>query len=62
VGWQDVEARVAFGVRDQEALARPETALERRYALRCVKQRLHQADREPAPATSVNSDFDRYRI
>ena len=28
---------------DQEALAPPENALERRYALRAVKQRLHQA-------------------
>jgi putative restriction endonuclease len=34
---------VAFGVPDEKTLAPPETALERRYALRAVKQRLHQA-------------------
>jgi putative restriction endonuclease len=43
VGRQALKARVAFGVLDQEALMPPETALERRYALRAVKQRLHQA-------------------
>lgn len=45
VGWDaaTLKARIAFGVPDQSALAPPETALERRYALRQVKQRLHQA-------------------
>ncbi len=44
-GWsaKALKARGAFGVPDQEALTPPETALERRYALRAVKQRLHQA-------------------
>ena len=44
-GWDAValQARVAFGVPDQDALLPPENALERRYALRAVKQRLHQA-------------------
>jgi putative restriction endonuclease len=44
-GWNaaDLKARVAFGVPDQEALTPAENALERRYALRSVKQRLHQA-------------------
>jgi len=44
-GWDDkaLKARVAFGMPDQEGLAPPETAPERRYALRAVKQRLHQA-------------------
>jgi putative restriction endonuclease len=44
-GWDGkaLKARVAFGAPDQETLAPPETALERRYALRAVKQRLHQA-------------------
>jgi hypothetical protein len=44
-GWdaKALKARVAFGVLDEEALAPPETALERRYGLRIVKQRLHQA-------------------
>lgn len=38
-----LKARIVFGVPDQATLAPPETALERRYALRAVKQRLHQA-------------------
>jgi putative restriction endonuclease len=44
-GWdaKALKARVAFGSSDQETLAPPGTALERRYALRSVKQRLHQA-------------------
>ena len=45
-GWdaRALMARVAFGGLDQEApLAPPGNALERRYALRVVKQRLHQA-------------------
>jgi putative restriction endonuclease len=45
VGWDAaaLKARLAFGVPEQPALAAPETAVERRYALRAVKQRLHQA-------------------
>lgn len=44
-GWdaKALKARVEFGMFDQEALAPPENALRRRYALRAVKQRLHQA-------------------
>ncbi|HEX6043166.1 MAG TPA: HNH endonuclease [Pyrinomonadaceae bacterium] len=44
-GWDAnaLKARVAFGVPDQEILAPPENVIERRYALRAVKQRLHQA-------------------
>ena len=44
-GWdaKALKARVAFGVSDQDALAPPEHAIERRYALRAVQQRLHQA-------------------
>lgn len=44
-GWEarSLKARIAFGVGDQDVLAPPENALERRYALRVVKQRLHQA-------------------
>ena len=40
-GWdaKALKARVAFGVPDQETLAPPENALERRYALRAVKHR-----------------------
>src|SRR5262249_12216902 len=44
-GWASMalKARVAFGVPDQEGIAPPSTPVERRYALRSVKQRLHQA-------------------
>jgi putative restriction endonuclease len=55
-GWNAValKARVAFGVSDQEALEPPENALERRYALRAVKQRLHQASFREAVITAYN--------
>jgi putative restriction endonuclease len=44
-GWDAaaLKARVAFGMPEQDVLAPPDSALERRYALRAVKQRLHQA-------------------
>ena len=44
-GWDAVglKAQVAFGLPDQVALAPPANLLERRYALRSVQQRLHQA-------------------
>src|SRR5262249_14097653 len=44
-GWDErtLKARVAFGLTDHGLAAWPETTLERRYALRMVKQRLHQA-------------------
>ena len=44
-GWDanELKAHVAFGVPELEALTPPENALERRYALREVKHRLHQA-------------------
>lgn len=38
-----LKVSVAFGVPGQELLAPPENVIERRYALRAVKQRLHQA-------------------
>jgi putative restriction endonuclease len=43
-GWdgQSLTARVTFGP-NRESLAPPTDSLERRYALRAVKQRLHQA-------------------
>jgi putative restriction endonuclease len=54
-GWdaRTLKARVAFGV-EQESLAPPETAIERRYALRLVKQRLHQASFREAVITAYN--------
>jgi putative restriction endonuclease len=44
-GWDaaGLKARVAFGLPDQAVHAPPENALERRYALRTIRQRLHQA-------------------
>jgi putative restriction endonuclease len=44
-GWdaRALKARVAFGVPADDAPAFPATGVERRYALREVKQRLHQA-------------------
>lgn len=44
-GWDPkaLKARVAFAAAEEGILMPPESALERRYALRAVKQRLHQA-------------------
>src|SRR4051794_26710261 len=55
-GWDGtaLKARVAFGIPDQEALEPPENAVERRYALRAVKQRLHQASFREAVITAYN--------
>ena len=55
-GWdaEALKARIAFGVIDREALAPPESALERRYALRSVKQRLHQASFREAIISAYN--------
>jgi putative restriction endonuclease len=55
-GWDGraLKARLEFGVPDQETLAPPETARERRYALREVKQRLHQASFREAVITAYN--------
>jgi putative restriction endonuclease len=53
-GWdaRALKARVAFGMANQNSLTPPETALERRYALRSVKQRLHQASFREAVITA----------
>jgi putative restriction endonuclease len=53
-GWDGraLKARVAFGAPDQETVVPPDTALERRYALRTVKQRLHQASSPPTTAAA----------
>jgi putative restriction endonuclease len=55
-GWdaRALNARVAFGVPDQASPAPPKDALERRYALRAVKQRLHQASFREAVITAYN--------
>jgi putative restriction endonuclease len=55
-GWdaQALKARVAFGVADQDASAPPQNAIERRYSLRAVKQRLHQASFREAVISAYN--------
>ena len=55
-GWDStaLKARVAFSVPDQGMLSPPENALERRYALRTVKQRLHQAYFREAVISAYN--------
>lgn len=53
-GWDaaTLKARVAFGQSETTDYALPETALERRYALREVQQRLHQASFREAVMTA----------
>ena len=55
-GWDAtaLKARVSFGMADQATLTRPENALERKYALRAVKQRLHQASFREAVIMAYN--------
>jgi putative restriction endonuclease len=55
-GWdaKTLKARVAFGAPDEAAFTPPETALERRYSLRLVKQRLHQASFREAVISAYN--------
>jgi len=55
-GWDAgaLKARIAFGMSDQKSLVPPENELERRYALRAVKQRLHQASFREAVITAYN--------
>jgi putative restriction endonuclease len=55
-GWdrKALKARISFGAPDREELAPPETATERRYGLRMVKQRLHQASFREAVITAYN--------
>lgn len=45
VGWdaKALKARIAFGVPTETVVKQPKSSTERRYALRAVKQRLHQA-------------------
>jgi putative restriction endonuclease len=55
-GWDRnaLKARVAFGLPEQDGMAPPESAVERRYALRSVKQRLHQASFREAVIVAYN--------
>lgn len=54
VGWDpaSLKARIAFSAEEEAALKPPETVAERRYALRQVKQRLHQASFREAVITA----------
>jgi putative restriction endonuclease len=55
-GWDGkaLKAQVEFGLPGQEVMAQPETVSERRYALRAVKQRLHQASFREAVISAYN--------
>ena len=56
VGWDAhaLKAHIVFGVPDEDAAQPPQTAPERRYALREVKHRLHQASFREAVITAYN--------
>ena len=47
-------ARVAFGVPNQDKILFPQSIQERRYALRVVKQRLHQTSFREAVIAAYN--------
>jgi putative restriction endonuclease len=55
-GWdaKALKASVAFGLPDYDTLVLPDNVLERRYALRAVKQRLHQASFREAVINAYN--------
>ena len=55
-GWDTkaLKVTVAFGMPGQKSLGPPENALERRYALREVQQRLHQASFREAVITAYD--------
>ncbi len=55
-GWDrdSLKARIVFGIPDQDELAAPQNAPERRYALRAVKQRLHQDSFREAVIAAYN--------
>ena len=55
-GWDaaGLRARVAFGVSNEDGFAPPANSVERRYALRSVKQRLHQASFREAVIAAYN--------
>lgn len=54
IDWEprSLKARVAFRAEEEAELGVPQTAVERRYALRQVKQRLHQASFREAVITA----------
>jgi putative restriction endonuclease len=56
VGWDAAtqKARIAFGIPREDELEFPESAADRRYALRDVKHRLHQASFREAVIAAYN--------
>jgi putative restriction endonuclease len=54
IDWEpgSLKARIAFRAEEEAELGVPQTAVERRYALRQVKQRLHQASFREAVITA----------
>src|SRR5258708_14545556 len=54
IGWDpaSLKARIAFSAEEEANLNVPQTPAERRYALRQVKQRLHQASFREAVITA----------
>jgi putative restriction endonuclease len=57
IGWDEraLKARIAFGMPAQDALEFPASEKERRYALREVKHRLHQASFREAVIAAYDS-------
>jgi putative restriction endonuclease len=56
MGWnaRALKAQIVFGIPDEDAARPPESATERRYALRDVKHRLHQASFREAVITAYD--------
>ncbi|MFN2511722.1 MAG: HNH endonuclease [Pyrinomonadaceae bacterium] len=56
-GWdrKTLKARVSFSMSEQESMRPPESSIERRYALRLVQQRLHQASFREAVITAYDN-------
>jgi len=57
-----LKASMTFGTPDEAVLTPPQNALERRYALRAVKQRLHQASFREAVITAYGGQCAVSRI
>jgi len=55
-GWDKdaLKAKIVFGIPEQDEMTAPHNATERRYALRAVKHRLHQASFREAVIAAYN--------
>ena len=62
-GWdaKALKARIVFGAPDQQELVAPQDVQERRYALRTVKQRLHQASFREAVISAYQGSLFAFR-